>query len=1061
MKVSLLGPLEVRDGADTPVEVGGRRVRMLLTLLAVRAGQPVSNEYLIDRIWDGHPPEGAANALQALVSRLRRSLPEGAVESHPSGYRLAVDPDAVDVHRFERLATAGAAAGEPGRAAATLGRALDLWRGPIPTEAGFSPAEVARLEELRRSAIEDRAEAQLRLGNGANPVPDLQALVAAHPTRERAVGLLMRALAKTGRTAEALAAYERTRTALAERLGADPCPELAALHLRLLRGEPGRERTNLRAELTSFVGRDEDLTRVGKLVGEHRLVTLTGPGGSGKTRLAVESARTLLDQSPDGVWLVELAPVTDPAELPHAVLATLGLRDHLGLPTSRGLVQAPEPAPAEAVDRLAGALAGKAMLLVLDNCEHLVAAVAGLAARLLGTCPDLRILATSREPLGITGEALWPVEPLPLPPPDVQPADAMGYAAVRLLADRAAAVRPGFAVADPTVGDVIRICRALDGMPLAIELAAARLRTLTPAQLASRLGDRFRFLTGGSRTALPRHQTLRAVVDWSWELLDPAEQALLRRLASFTGGATLAAAERVCGGDEVPTGQVLDLLTALVDKSLLVPDSSGADQPRYRMLETIRAYGSDRLADAGETDVIRRAHAAYFVWLAETAEPWLRTGEQRRWLDRLGAEHENLQAALRSAIAAGEAETAVRLVAALGWYWSLAGHRRETIPLAVQALQLPGEVPDGTRALAYTMIGCAAADLVPEAQMLDWFQTAARLAGPTDHRHPMLRMVGPIVTLFDAWRWDSEQSPGPVLDPLLDDPDPWVRAMARTMRLHVSVNAGGYQPELADELRVALDDYRRSGDRWGVAFALANAAELATLAGDLTTATAHAEEAVALLSQLGIPEDKVLFQVRLVELRWVRGDRAGALAELAAARIGADRVGLAGLQAMVWRTAGDLARLAGDLATARSELDRAWTIAAGRVPTPELRAGIATSRGHLAIAEGDLAAARAHHRTALEMSLDAGCAPAIARALIGFADLALSCGHAGRAAELLGTADAVRSGPDRSVPDAQRMEAAARAAAGDAGFTEAYRRGRMSVPTGETVRALVLDQVTA
>jgi predicted ATPase/DNA-binding SARP family transcriptional activator len=635
VQIALLGPLEVRTDSGPPAEVGGARLRALLILLALDAGRVATTQRLIEGVWGAAPPLGAANALQALVSRLRRAVPDLPVESHPAGYRLAIPPDQVDVARFERLAGAGQAAlpHDPAAAAGLLREALGLWRGAAladVADADFARAPAARLTELRLSTIEDRIEAELKLGaSGADVLAELEELAAEHPLRERLVALLVRALYAAGRPADALAAYERARNLLADQLGVDPSPALAALHVAILRGDPdlvpapvptpdATPRTNLRAALTSFVGREEDVVRVGKLVSESRLTTLIGPGGAGKTRLAVESARTRLDQMPDGVWLVELAPVTDGSEVPWSVLTALGLREQALLaPRSRTLSPA-EPNEArgvgEPLDRLVGALADKRLLLVLDNCEHLIDAAAATVDRLLGACPGVRVLATSREPLRITGENLWPVEPLAMPPADAPAREVTCYPSVRLFADRAAAVRPGFAVDDQTVAPVVRICRALDGMPLAIELAAARLRSMTPEQVATRLDDRFRLLTGGSRTALPRHQTLRAVVDWSWELLDEAERALLRRLAVFAGGATAEAAEQVCAGP-VAAADVFDLLTVLVDKSLVVAVGDG--RPRYRLLETIRAYGLERLAEAGEAEQVRRLHAEHFLALAE------------------------------------------------------------------------------------------------------------------------------------------------------------------------------------------------------------------------------------------------------------------------------------------------------------------------------------------------------------------------------------------------------------------------------------------------------------
>jgi DNA-binding SARP family transcriptional activator len=433
----MLGPLEVRtDGNQGEiVEVAGARLRALLIMLALHPGQLVTASQLIDGLWPQAMPAAAPNALQALISRLRRALPGAVIESRPAGYQLNLDPRSTDIVRFEDLAAAGRAQlrEDPARAAATLREALALWRGPALAEVAdtdFGQAAVARLDELRLSTLEARVDADLRTGNTASLVAELEGLVTAHPMREPMAGRLMRALHATGRRSAALEVYEQTRKRLVGQLGVEPSAELAALHLQILRDEPPAEpapapaaavnhaNTNLRAELTSFVGRDAELRQVAELLGAHRLITLTGPGGAGKTRLAVEAARAELGAMPDGVWLVELAPVTDPADVTSTVLSSLGLREQKllnGRPTAPWNPDTSDE-QADALGRLLSALARQRTLLVLDNCEHLVAAAAALADRVLAACPQVRIMATSREPLNITGEALWTVGPLTLPP---------------------------------------------------------------------------------------------------------------------------------------------------------------------------------------------------------------------------------------------------------------------------------------------------------------------------------------------------------------------------------------------------------------------------------------------------------------------------------------------------------------------------------------------------------------------------------------------------------------------------------------------------------------------
>ncbi|MCW2931120.1 MAG: hypothetical protein JWM19_2082, partial [Actinomycetia bacterium] len=528
MRIGLLGTLTVADDAGRPVRVGGQRVRALLTMLALDAGHVVPAYSLIDRLWgdDDSRPADAANALQSLVSRLRAGLRDGGVdpgviESSPAGYRLAVPPDAVDAIAFEAAARAGArslGSGDPAEAARILRAALATWRGPALADVAgedFAAAVTARLAEARRAAQLDRVDAVIALGDGATVTGELRAIVTSDPLSERPRALLMRALVAGGRHAEALAAYHELRDQLADQLGVDPSPALEQLYLGILRHDatgvavgPGLSRGVREAgsevssgagpigpALNSFVGRDDDASGLLKKLSEHRLVTLIGPGGVGKTRLSAEASLRL------GVpaWFAELAPVTDPARVPYAVLSAVGIHERM---IARQAADSADP-----VDRLTDALASREAVLVLDNCEHVIDVAASLAARILADCPKVTILATSREPLRITGEVLWPVTPLPVPPEGES--EVGHFAAVRLLADRVGAVQPSFAVEAGNAAAVARLCRALDGMPLAIELAAPWLRTLTPHQLAERLDDRFALLTSGSRTALPRHQTLR------------------------------------------------------------------------------------------------------------------------------------------------------------------------------------------------------------------------------------------------------------------------------------------------------------------------------------------------------------------------------------------------------------------------------------------------------------------------------------------------------------------------------------------------------------------------
>ncbi|MFI6232195.1 BTAD domain-containing putative transcriptional regulator [Micromonospora sp. NPDC050784] len=912
MRFRILGPTQVvlADGREVPV--GGPRLRALLALLLLDAGRVVSAERLIDGLYGEHPPRGAANALQSQVSRLRQALPaeHDPVEFHPAGYRLAVNPDDVDAHRFERLAETGRRAladSDWPRAATLLREALELWRGPALADAigaAGASAQAARLDELRLAAIEDRVEAELALGAHGALVAELRELVVAHPLRERSRGQLMRALAALGRPAEALAEFEDARRTLAEQLGVDPSAELAAVHLAVLRGEErGSPEPALPNQLTTFVGREEELKRLGGLLGERRLVTLTGPGGAGKTRLAIEAGGRV-----DGeVRFVELAGLADGSDVPQAVLSALGLRD-------AGL-RAPAESGWQTTDRLVEALAERRLLLVLDNCEHVLVDAARLAARLLSACPALRVLATSREPLGLAGEALCPLSGLTLPPLGASALDADEYAAVGLFAQRAVDVAPDFTVTPANVEMVLRICRSLDGLPLAIELAAARLRALSVAEVAARLDNRFGLLSTGSRAVSPRHRTLRAVVEWSWDLLDDAEREVARRLTIFAGGATLEAAGRVCG---LPTSEFVDALTGLVDKSFV--EMAGG---RYRMLETVRAFCAERLAEAGEADQLRRAHTAYFLEFAWTASDQLRCAEQLHWLRRLDAERDNLHAALRRATAAGDASDAAGMVAALSFYWWLRGMRGEGARLAADVLELLGtEAPPGlSEEFALCVYNASLAGSSP----LPSLGTQRSVIRSLDRapRQPFLLYLSGISTGPPSGGADHVDELMGELRRLVG-PDPWINALG-AMGSGSALMWSDQWDRARAALATALDGFRGTGDRWGTMITLGALGELAAWQGDPETAGAHMDEAMGLVEALGSAVDQADMLRTRGEIRLRAGDLAAAHDDFAGALVLAQRSGAPEFVASARLGLAQVARVRGDLAAARRFCEEALT----------------------------------------------------------------------------------------------------------------------------------------
>ncbi|GAB2840752.1 hypothetical protein GCM10027074_03900 [Streptomyces deserti] len=921
VRYRILGTTQALRPDGTVVPVGGARLRALLTVLALRAGRTVPVRLLVDEVWDGNPPADAPGALQALVGRLRRALGAATVASAEGGYRLTAAPDDIDLHRFERLAGEGLRAlsdGDAAKAAVVLDDALALWHGPALADLPDRTAEAARWETRRLDVLRARHTAALALGHAERSLPELTSLCDSHPLDERLQALRLRALRDAGRTAEALAAYEDVRRLLADRLGTDPGPELRALHARLLNpAEPGAPEPsgaghlpptgdaaesagpgspepptapttdptpppapgNLRARLTSFVGREADIEAIRGDLGSARLVTLSGPGGAGKTRLSQEAAETVRHATPDGVWLAELAPVDDPGAVPEAVLTALGARETVlygaGAESIRAAVAERHDDP---VERLVAHCGRRRMLLILDNCEHVVDAAARLVDELLARCPGLTVLATSRAPLGVPGEVLRPVEPLPEP------------VALRLLADRGAAARPGFRVDadEETAAACAEICRRLDGLPLAIELAAARLRILTPRQIADRLDDRFRLLTSGSRTVLPRQQTLRAVVDWSWDLLDEDERDVLRRLSVFAGGCDLAAAEAVCG----PVA--LEALASLVDKSLVTATPSGDHEMRYRLLETVAEYAGARLDESGRRDETERAHLTYYRELARTTEPLLRGPGQLAAIERLEREYENLRTALRHAVARRDEQEALCLVLSLAWYWQMRDLRIEARTWCREVMNLgPDPFTEPVRHAAPVWERCTSAPPPMTGEVL-W---EAR-------RGVHLTHLACMDTELDAWQTPQAERKLRIITQVYEPGLPqacrfpgifWFFAVMLTGdldRLRTVVDATirtcretpGYEWELADGLQLranflanrpdwagdaardadeSLEIYQRLGDAWGTAEALAARGEAYERRGEYLPAAADYQAAIEHAERLGARVQAAVLGARL------------------------------------------------------------------------------------------------------------------------------------------------------------------------------------------------------
>ena len=797
LEVRILGTLEVRrDGA--PLRLKGRVRSSLVALLVLSAGEAVSADRLIDELWPGNDP-GARARLQVYVSQLRKALGSdaGVVETRPGGYALVLEPDALDAQRFERLAAVGRealAAGEPERALETLSEALGLWRGPALADLAyesFAAVPAARLEELRLGAREDRIDADLALGRHAELIAELEGLVAEEPLRERVRRQLMLALYRCGRQADALAAFRDARHVLQEELGLEPGSELKELQQAILRQDAAlrvespelRARRHLPAPPTAFVGRRRELDEIGELVrgAGVRLVTLTGPGGTGKTRLALQAAHDLADSFPDGVYFADLAPLRDSALVASAIAEGLAVEERSDQPLEK---------------TLEAHLHTRLLLLLIDNFE-VVDAAAPLVGRLLAAAPGLAVLVTSRTPLRLSGEHEYRVQPLP-------PADAS-----RLFVMRARSVAPGFRRPSEEADEVAEICRRLDCLPLAIELAAARTRELAPTEMLSLLPGALELASGGARDLPLRQQTLRGTIDWSYELLAPEEQELFARLSVFVGGCTLAAARSVCEASRA-------MLASLVARSLLRERPGVEGEPRYLMLETVREYALERLEVAPGPGGVRERHAREMLSLAERFEQGLLVGaELRPWLDRLSAETGNFRAAFAWTHAAREPELELRLAIPLRPFWALRGH------LAEGRMRLEGALERG-------------ADAAPELRAKALWTTGVLAYRQLD---------------LDAARslWEE----GLALCEALGDRTGIAR---QSSELGLLAFEEGDDAGAARLYERAAQIFREDGDDRRLAVPLTNLGVLALKRGDYDAAEKHLETSIDLVSKVGDDE---------------------------------------------------------------------------------------------------------------------------------------------------------------------------------------------------------------
>lgn len=1000
MEIRILGPIEVESDGDV-LPLGGMRERALLALLALSPGQAISTDRLIDALWGEDLPSNPTNALQALVSRLRRSIGSDRVVTRPPGYALDLPAAAIDASRFRVLVDEAGKATDAATQSRLYAEALALWRGlalaEFPFEE-FAQRESAALEELRLTAIEGRIAADLEAGAGAELVPELEQLVTAHPLRESLRASQMRALYRAGRQADALRAYTAARDVLGEELGIEPGPELKALEESILMQDPAlrpgvpaatsRAESRLPARLASFVGRQQEMDDVAAAFASTRLVTLTGAGGAGKTSLAVEVGRSIETEYADGVWFVELAPVAEAARVADAVVKALQLEQVLGLAGERREI--------DAAATVVEYLRARRTLLILDNCEHVIEAAAAMAEAILLACPSVDVLATSRDRLGIPGEVLWRVPSLGV--------NGGSSDAVRLFVERAQAVNPSFAPDAAAVGHVAEICRKVDGMPLAIELAAARVRSLPVAEIAVRLQSDIEILSGGPRGAAHRQQTLRGTIDWSYELLEPKEAELFAALSVFHGSFTLAAAEAVAPPDTVDGAEVLGSLERLIDSSMVVPVAVRTEG-RYRMLETLRVYAGERLATARQTEAVMHKLLAHFLEATAAVEDGLRGPEQLVWLDRVEADHDSLRAVLDWA-ATHAPEKALRLAGMLGWFWFLRGSAAEARERLATLLELAGPGAEA-RARADAHFFATLCDHAPE-HVGEGFRAAHDAYVEANH------VSGQVNALAMMAAWGSDVA---ATIALLDDAAElaasigyeWGVALIRFLQGGVASvgNDHANSVRLADE---ATERFAALGDSWGQGYSLYSVGVALRGLGEYDKAEAALRAALDHARPMRLRREMAPVMSELASIAMMRGDLAAAERWLVDAQRYAEEVPFAGSGGMVRNARGRLARMRGDL----DESLRLHLEAIDMYSRDDAHGGLAYSFACAGFAEeerGNLDIARAHHLAALDHAQKTGDVFAIALGLEGMGATLIAGGESAQGVQLISAGLATR---DRS-----------------------------------------------
>jgi predicted ATPase/DNA-binding SARP family transcriptional activator len=999
LELRILGPLEVLDDEGHLLDVGGARPRAVLVDLALARGRTMPADQLLEDVWNGEQP--ARNNLQVQIARLRRVVGEDAIVTRNGGYALELPADAIDAHRFTAFIDAGHRALRAGRAdeAAThLRDALSLWRGtPLVdvVENDFARPVITRLEEARLVALEERFEADLSLGRHPEIVGELEAAVQEHPLRERLWAHLMTALYRCGRQADALRAYQRARSALNEELGIDPGPELRNLEHGILDQRPALDapatgaspnatrQSNLPQLTNSLIGRGTEIAAIDALLAAHRVVTIVGTGGVGKTRLAIEVAHQQDTQYRDGVWLANLAPVGDAADVAATISTALGVEVERG-----------PGAATTTFERLRDYLSGRELLLVLDNCEHLVSEVARIVSELVTRTSQLRVLATSRESLAVSGEALWPLTPLALED------------AIALFVMRARAVEPAFD-RDKHYETVQTICAQLDGLPLAIELAAARMRALSPDDLVTRLDDRFRLLTGGSRSAPARQQTLRAVIDWSYALLGEEERFVFDRASVFAGGFSLRAAEAVCSGGAVDRDDVADPLARLVDKSLLgtFTDMTGSG---FRLLQTLAQYGRERLDTSGDDDETRLKHARYFAAALDIPD-----GEhgspERKWFTRLSESIDDVRVAMEWSLAVRNSECAFAIANGLGWDWNMGGRLDDTWRWMTSALALPEPADPAAKIRVLAWAGALGMSRDKARAMAYGADAVARARATGDPRALAAAAMLHGTSIADFFQDRARAVP------LIEESvaaciavgDDWCLAMAALQRGVLRLIEGDFA-RAPDGLRDAAQRFSALGNPWGRSYALRSLADVLVVRGDYEEAATALHHALVGLRQVGASGVTSSLAARLGYVRALEGRSADAERWFDEALDSAERQRYVPNLALVYNLRGIVLRRSGRLDEAERCHEQAMTLYWERgVP-----AGLALSLislGYLAELRGDADRSESLHGNALVAARTGGDVRTEALALDGLAGAAALRGDEFVAGQLFGAAEGLRA----------------------------------------------------